>query len=108
MAPAAPGLDTALSSARWAEPAFPVYSNVNAKRVGTADLARALLREQLTAPVRWVQVIQAMAAEHPGALFVEMGPGNVLTGLVRRLAPGHEAMTCGTAAEVDALLKKVA
>jgi [acyl-carrier-protein] S-malonyltransferase len=108
MAPAARGLDTALSGARWADPAFPVYSNVTAKRVGNAELARKLLLEQLTAAVRWVQVIEAMATEHPGALFVEMGPGNVLTGLLKRLAPGHTAMTCGTAAEVDALLGRVA
>jgi [acyl-carrier-protein] S-malonyltransferase len=108
MAPAARGLDTALSGARWTDPAFPVYSNVTARRVGNAELARKLLLEQLTSPVRWVQVIEAMASEHPGALFVEMGPGNVLTGLLKRLAPGHTAMTCGTAAEVEALLGKVA
>ena len=108
MSPAAAGLDMALSAARWSDPSFPVYSNVTAKRVGNSATARQLLLKQLTSPVFWVQVIQAMAAEHPGALFVEMGPGHVLTGLARRLAPGNRAVACGTAEQLDALLKQVA
>jgi [acyl-carrier-protein] S-malonyltransferase len=107
MSPAAPGLDLALSAARWSDPSFPVYSNVTAKRVASAAIGRDLLLRQLTSPVSWMQVVQAMAAEHPGALFVEMGPGHVLTGLVRRLAPESSAMACGTVEQVDALLKQV-
>ncbi len=105
VAPAVPGLDAALSGARWSDPKYPVYSNVTAKRVGDAGTARDLLLQQLTSPVRWVQVIQAMAADNPGATFVEMGPGNVLTGLLKRLAPNNPARTCGTVAEVEALLQ---
>jgi [acyl-carrier-protein] S-malonyltransferase len=45
-----------------------------------------------------------MAASYPNGTFVEMGPGNVLTGLLKRLAPNHAARTCGTVAEVEALL----
>ena len=104
MAPAAAGLDAALSGARWSDPSYPVYSNVTAKKVGDAGTAKQLLLQQLTSPVRWVQVIRAMAADHPGATFVEMGPGNVLTGLLKRLAPDNPAKTCGTAAEVESLL----
>jgi len=107
MAPAASGLDAALTTARWSDPSFPVYSNVTAQRVADGDTARRLLVEQLTSPVRWVQVIRAMAAEHPGATFVEMGPGNVLTGLLKRLAPENPAVTCGTVPEVEALLAKL-
>lgn len=107
MAPAGPGLALALSIARWADPSFPVYSNVTAKRVGSAGLARDLLLRQLTSAVRWVDVIRAMAEEHPGALFVEMGPGNVLTGLLKRLAPDHRAVTCGTVTDVHSLLTQV-
>jgi [acyl-carrier-protein] S-malonyltransferase len=107
MAPAGAGLDMALSVARWSDPSFPVYSNVAARRVGQAALARDLLLKQLTSPVRWVEVVRAMAAEHPGALFVEMGPGHVLTRLVKRLAPQHGAVPCGTAAEVESLLTQV-
>ena len=104
MAPASAGLDLALSAARWSDPSFPVYSNVTTKRVGNAATARELLLRQLTSPVRWFEVVQAMAAEHPGAVFVEMGPGNVLTGLLKRLAPEHPARTCGTVADIEALL----
>lgn len=104
MAPAAVGLDAALTGARWSDPHYPVYSNVTAQRVADDTTARRLLTEQLTSPVRWVQVIQAMAAEHPGATFVEMGPGNVLTGLLKRLAPNNPARTCGTVADVESLL----
>ena len=104
MAPAAAGLDAALSGARWSDPSYPVYSNVTAKKVGDAGTAKQLLLQQLTSPVRWVQVIRAMAADHPGATFVEMGPGTVLTGLLKRLAPDNPAKTCGTAADVESLL----
>jgi [acyl-carrier-protein] S-malonyltransferase len=104
MAPAAVGLDAALSGARWSDPSYPVYSNVTAKKVGDAGTAKQLLLQQLTSPVRWVQVIRAMSADHPGATFVEMGPGNVLTGLLKRLAPDHPAKTCGTTADVESLL----
>jgi [acyl-carrier-protein] S-malonyltransferase len=104
MAPAAAGLDAALSGARWSDPSYPVYSNVTAKKVGDAGTAKQFLLQQLTSPVRWVQVIRAMSADHPGATFVEMGPGNVLTGLLKRLAPDHPAMTCGTVADVESLL----
>jgi [acyl-carrier-protein] S-malonyltransferase len=107
MAPASAGLDTALSAARWSDPSYPVYSNVTAAPVANAETARALLLRQLTSPVRWVQLVRAMASVHPGALFVEMGPGHVLTGLVRRLAPGCTSVTCGTVAEVESLLAKV-
>lgn len=105
MAPAQPGLEVALSAAGWAEPAFPVWSNVTAQPVGDAATARQLLLRQLTSPVRWVEVVRDLAARFPGTTFVEMGPGNVLTGLVKRLAPDCTAVTCGTVAEVEALLR---
>jgi [acyl-carrier-protein] S-malonyltransferase len=104
MEPAQPGLAGALGAAAWEAPAWPVFSNVTTDAVTNADEARDLLLRQLTSPVRWVALIQAMAAAHPNGTFVEMGPGNVLTGLLKRLAPNHAARTCGTVAEVEALL----
>ena len=104
MQPAEAGLGEALGRSAWSNPAWPVYSNVTAGAVTEASVARDLLLRQLTSPVRWVAVIQAMAATYPGATFVEMGPGNVLTGLLKRLAPTHAARTCGTVAEVESLL----
>lgn len=104
MQPAEAGLGEALGAASWSAPQCPVYSNVTAGPIVEASAACDLLLRQLTSPVRWVGVIQAMAAAYPGATFVEMGPGNVLTGLLKRLAPNHAARTCGTVAEVESLL----
>ncbi len=103
MAPARAGLEEALAATPMQDPSFPIVANVDARPVTTAAAARARLAEQLGAPVRWTQVVQALATEHPGALFVEMGPGNVLVGLLKKIAPEVQSMTCGTAAEVETL-----
>jgi [acyl-carrier-protein] S-malonyltransferase len=58
--------------------------------------------------VRWIDEITAMAARFPEALYVEMGPGNVLVGLVKKIAPSLRTLTCGTAAEVQQLRELVA
>jgi len=73
-----------------------------------ADRAKALLLEQLSRPVRWTDEIQAMAHRYPEALFVEMGPSNVLVGLVKKIAPTLKTATCGTAAEVAQLREMAA
>jgi [acyl-carrier-protein] S-malonyltransferase len=104
MEPASRGLEAAIRAAAWADPSVPVFANVTAQPVPSGSEASALSLRQLTSPVRWVETIRAMAAAHPGATFVEMGPGNVLTGMVKRLAPNHATRTCGTATEVEALL----
>jgi [acyl-carrier-protein] S-malonyltransferase len=108
MAVAREGLAEALEQPQWRDPAFPVYANVNAEPVRSASEARLLLLEQLTAPVKWTQVVERLAADYPDELYVEMGPGNVLTGLVKKIAPSVQTMTCGTVPEVEQLLSKVA
>ena len=102
------GLGNALNNATLRDPAFPVYANVTAQPVRSAAEAKRLLLEQLTAPVQWSMLIERMAADFPDALYVEMGPGNVLAGLVKKIAPSVQTMTCGTAAEVEQLLSRVA
>lgn len=104
MAPAAEGLAAALATAGLGAPAFPVASNVSAEPVTDPAIAADLLRRQLTAPVRWTEVVTMLADRHPEALFVEMGPGNVLAGLAKRIAPNVATAACGTAAEVEQLL----
>ena len=108
MAVARQGLAYALEQAQLRDPSFPVYANVNAEPVRSAADARRLLLEQLTAPVKWTQVVERLAGDYPDAVYVEMGPGNVLTGLVKKIAPSVETMTCGTVAEVEQLLSRVA
>jgi [acyl-carrier-protein] S-malonyltransferase len=105
---AAPGLADALERTPPARPAFPVYANVSAEPVTDARRARQLLVDQLTRPVRWIDEVQAITGRYPEALYVEMGPGAVLTGLVKKIAPNVRTATCGTASEVEGLLELVA
>jgi [acyl-carrier-protein] S-malonyltransferase len=108
MRPSEPGLRAALADAALSDPRVPIYSNVDAAPSTSADTARDRLLRQLTAAVRWLDVVRALATAYPTALFVEMGPGAVLTGLVKRIAPQVSAVACGTPADVDQLLARVA
>jgi [acyl-carrier-protein] S-malonyltransferase len=108
MRPAADGLREALAEADLTEPSFPVYSNVTEQPVSDPAEAARLLVEQLTSPVRWAGEVRQIAAAYPDALFVEMGPGSVLTGLVKRIAPTVKTAVCGTAMDVEQLLELVA
>ena len=107
MESAVDGLSEALDRADFSDPHFAVYANVNAEAVTMKSRAKELLLEQLSSPVRWTDEILAMAQRYPDALFVEMGPGNVLVGLVKKIAPSVKTATCGTAAEV-AQLREIA
>ena len=104
MEPAVRGLTEALAAAPFRDPRVPVVANATAEQVRSAEEARRLLAAQLTAPVRWVASIQAAWALAPGTTFVEVGPGNVLSGLVKRIVPEARTLTLGTAAEVEAFL----
>ncbi len=101
------GLREALEQVDLAAPAFPVFCNVTGQAVTEVAEARRLLLEQLTSPVRWTDVVRALATAYSEALFVEMGPGNVLTNLTKRIAPSVVTTTCGTASEVEKLLDMV-
>ncbi len=105
MEPAAAGLSAALDAEAWQDPRVPVVANVNAAVITDAAEARALLVQQLTAPVQWTRVMRTLAEQHPDAMFVEIGTGAVLTGLARRIAPSVKTMACGTVAEVEKLLE---
>jgi [acyl-carrier-protein] S-malonyltransferase len=107
MAPAVDGLSAALYAETWQDPAVPVVANVNAEPVRTADRARTLLVQQLTAPVQWTRVMRTLADHHPDATFVEIGSGAVLTGLARRTAPGVKTIAVGTVADVEKFLESV-
>jgi len=108
METAADGLARAIEDTPFRNPRFPVYANVNAEAVTLAERARWVLLQQLTRPVRWTDEIEAISAKNPDAVYVEMGPGSVLTGLVKKIAPGVKTMTCGTVAEVNQLLELAA
>ena len=103
MESASAGLRQALEGSSFEDPHFAVYATVNAEAVTTANRAKQLLLQQLSAPVNWTDEVRAIAKRFPDALYVEMGPGNVLTGLVKKIAPSVKTATCGTATEVAQL-----
>ena len=105
MEPAVAGLGTALGGVAFGMPRFGVMANATASMVDTPDEATRLLCRQLTAPVRWVESMQALHAAHPDARWLELGPGSVLAGLLRRIVPGATCTSIGTAAEVDAFVE---
>ena len=81
------GLKETLDSARIVDASAPVYSNVTAEPVTAASDIRELLYRQLTSPVRWDQSVKNMIRDG-ATVFTEIGPGKVLQGLMRRIAPG--------------------
>ncbi len=106
MEPAAVEFAAALEAVPLAAPAFPVVANASADAVRDSAVARRLLAAQLTSPVRWVESVRKLGAvAGADATFVEIGPGNVLTGLAKRILPGARTVNLGTAAEVRAFLE---
>lgn len=108
MQPAELAFSGAILRTDVARPAFPVFANVTAAPCTTADEARTLLLRQLTSPVRWADEVRAMHAAHPDALYVELGPGSVLSGLVARIVRGARTVACGTPQDVDTALGMLA
>jgi [acyl-carrier-protein] S-malonyltransferase len=105
MAPATAKLQLALEQAPWREPAFPVIANATAEPVKDAARARRLLADQLTAPVRWVDGMKRAAElAGQGARFIEIGPGAVLAGLLRRIVPGTDVTSLASADDVAKFL----
>ncbi len=95
-----------LDTATIADPEPPVVCNVDGRAVRSADELRARLRAQLTAPVRWIECVQTLV-ELGAETLVEVGPGTVLTGLARRIAPGvrtASVSTAGAGARLDAAM----
>jgi [acyl-carrier-protein] S-malonyltransferase len=102
MGPARERLAPALSATEMRDPLWPVVVNVDALPVRTGAAARDALVRQVDAPVRWVESVQHLHRELGIERFVEIGPGNVLAGLVRRISSDAEAVTL---ADPDALAK---
>jgi [acyl-carrier-protein] S-malonyltransferase len=101
VARAADRLRPALDRVKFAEPASPFMSTVTA-RVESAKRMGPLLVEQLTAPVRFTQATQALMMEGVHT-FVEVGPGNVLAGLVKRIDRNVKTVSVSTPEEIDKL-----
>lgn len=103
MAAAQPEWLAALAAAPMRDASISVYANVTANAVTDAAVARDLLGQQIAAPVRWTESVQQMAAYHPGLTYLELGPGHVLGGLIRKILPAAVVHPAGTAANLDTL-----
>jgi [acyl-carrier-protein] S-malonyltransferase len=105
MEPALAGLRARLEEASFGEAAFPVVSNVTAAPVSDAGEARPLLVDQLTSPVRWTDSVRTML-QLGATRFLEVGPGNVLTGMLKRIDRAAEGRgtALGTADAVERFL----
>jgi len=102
MAPAQEGLSAALDQLELRDPKVPVVANVSAEPVMSASGLRESLKRQLTSPVLWEPTIRKMV-ELGVDRVVEVGPGKVLQGLVRRIAPGMQLFGCDTVEQTSAL-----
>ena len=101
---AADGLAEAIHAAPISDARVPVVGNVLAKPLIAAAEIRRELTEQVTAPVRWIASVRAMADAGVDT-FVEIGPGAVLTGLIKRIAPDARLININDLAGVRAFLK---
>ena len=84
MEPAREELAAAIENTIFHQPSCPIYQNVTASAVSNPDDIKKNLMLQLTAPVRWTQTIQQMIKDG-GTEFIEVGPGKVLQGLMRKI-----------------------
>ena len=94
------GLAEAITEVELADPIFPVVANATAMEVSTASEARARLVEQLTSPVRWVESVETIAAG-----WIEVGPGRVLSGLLKRIDRGQLSAAAGTPVELEQMVE---
>lgn len=107
MASAHDRLRKAVDKTEFRAPDHPVYANVDAAAHTGADSWADLLGLQLTSPVRWRQSVHNMC-DAGFATFVELGPGGVLTGTVKRTAKECQSLKVNTPADIDAVLEALA
>jgi [acyl-carrier-protein] S-malonyltransferase len=103
MAEAAEGMRAALAGIAFSAPSGPLLANRDARPIETAEACRTELVEHLTAGVDWIRAVERMTAAGV-TTFVEVGPGRVLTGLIKRIAPEAEVIPADDPAAIDRLL----
>jgi [acyl-carrier-protein] S-malonyltransferase len=103
MTQAADGMRDALDGIEFRDPSPPLVANADARRLDTGAACRAELVEHLTTGVDWVHAVEMMAAAGV-TTFVEVGPGRVLTGLLKRIVPDAEVIPADDPASADRLL----
>jgi [acyl-carrier-protein] S-malonyltransferase len=104
MMPAQQRVAAELANIPLSNPSFPIAANATASFVSTADAARTALIEQVTGEVRWRECVALLIAEQP-TFFVEVGPGKVLSGLLRQIDRGQ---SCLNVEDPESLAKTLA
>lgn len=99
MEPAREELAAAIENTAFRKPICPIYQNVSTVAVTDENTIKANLISQLTAPVKWTQSVQQMIADG-ATLFTEVGPGNVLQGLVKKI--NRDAQTASATLQSNA------
>jgi [acyl-carrier-protein] S-malonyltransferase len=102
MASAAPALAQAIAAAGIRDAQVPLIANITAQPLTQAADLRAELAAQIAAPVQWVRSVQWLATEGGVTTFVEIGAGQVLSGLIKRIAKGATILNAGAPAEIAA------
>ena len=102
MAEAADAMRAILADVDFREPTAALLANADARTILDGEAARAELVEHLTAGVDWVRAVQTMLADGVDT-FVEVGPGKVLTNLIKRIAPEATAIAMDDALAGDGL-----
>jgi [acyl-carrier-protein] S-malonyltransferase len=100
MQPASVGLAAAIAEMTFNDAALPVISNISARPLRTSAEFQKELAEQIVSPVQWTKTVEFLAAEGVAA-FVEIGPGQVLSGLIKRVAKGATIYSVSSAADVE-------
>jgi [acyl-carrier-protein] S-malonyltransferase len=103
MRPAQEEVANVLAALKLADPRIPVAANVTGGMVTTAEATRDALIRQVTGAVRWVDCMNSLIAAGAG-LFIEVGPGKVLCGLLRQIDPTQESLNVEDAASLEATL----
>ena len=102
MEPAALSLAPDLAATCFSDLEVPLFTNVDAKPITSGEEARDALRRQVVSPVRWEEIVEAMASSGV-TRFVEVGPGTVLSGLVRKVVRGAETFSVSSPEGVNRL-----
>jgi len=102
MADAADAMARVLAGVEFHDPRPPLLANADGRDIATAAGARAELVDHLTTGVDWVGVVERMAAAGV-TTFVEIGPGRVLSGLIKRIVPAAEALATDDPSAPDRL-----
>ena len=100
MTPAREPLSKVLNTVNFNDAIIPVYQNVNANPVQSADEIKENILKQLENPVRWSDIITNMNNDN-FTTFIEVGPGKVLSGLNRRIIKNHQSISIGTLEQIE-------